>query len=496
MIKMIKNIKLKALILFIVLGTSTSCNKWLELKPQDGLVREDFWQTKEQLESTVIGAYSSLLNNSLVTNLFLWGELRADMIMPTPVTSIEEVNVTNGEIVPTNPLARWGTLYTTINYCNTIIEFGPTVMESDKTLTQTQLNAYLAEARGLRALMYFYLLRIWGEVPLQLKASSSDTKIEQLAKSSKEDVYNQIISDLTFAEANAVVTYGDINSNKGRITKYTVNAIQADVYLWGEEYNKCIGACDKIINSNNFGLVSTGNWFNNVFRFGNTNESIFEFQFHRQATNPWFNFFTGSVRRYQINPLVVIELYGQDALDPVNVKDRRADGYSFKNSDGSVWKYVGANENDAVKQEDSFRHWQVYRYADILLLKAEALAWVERGQEALDLVDLIRARAEALPESAMSVDPGQPLEVSEYILNERAREFAFEGKRWFDLLRNAKRNDYAHNEILTDVISEIAPPDRKILMIGKYSDPRFHYMPIHIEELQADKLLEQNPFYK
>lgn len=493
---MIKNIKFKALVLFIVLGSSTSCNKWLELKPQDGLVREDFWQTKEQLESTVIGVYSSLHDHDLITNMFLWGELRADMIMPTPVTRIEQVNITNGEIVATNPLARWESIYRTINYCNTIIEFGPTVMENDKTLTLSQLNAYLAEARALRGFMYFYLLRIWGEVPLQLKASSSDSKVEQLAKSTKEEVYNQIVDDLTFAETNAVVTFGNVASNKGRVTKYTVNAMQADVYLWGEEYEKCIAACDKIITSNNFGLVTQGTWFSTVFRQGNSNESIFEVQFHRQATNPWFNFFTGGGRQYTANPLTMLELYGLDALDPVNTKDARADGYSFKSSDGSIWKHIGANETESLKQEDSFRHWFVYRYADILLLKAEALAWVNRGQDALDLIEVIRTRAGALEESAMSADPGQPLEVTEYILKERAREFAFEGKRWFDLLRNAKRNNYENIGIITDVINEIAPADRKILMIGKYSDPRFHYMPIHVDELQADKLLEQNPFYK
>lgn len=493
---MVKNIKFKALALLMVLVSATSCNKWLELKPQNGIVREDFWQTKEQLESTVIGAYSSLLNNSLVTNLFLWGELRADMIMTTPITDINQVNVTNGEIVSTNPLSHWGILYNTINYCNTIIEYGPTVRENDQTLTQNQLNGYLAEARGLRAFMYFYLLRVWGEVPLQLTATASDTQVKLLAKSSKEEVYNQIVSDLTFAEANAVVTYGDQTSNKGRITKYTVNAMLADVYLWGEEYDKCIAACDKIISSNNFGLVSTSNWYSRVFHQGNSNESIFEFQFHRQATNPWFDFFSGDLKRYGVNPELLLELYGQDAVDPLNIKDARSDGFSYRSSDGAVWKHIGVSESQSLRREDSFRHWFVYRYADVLLMKAEALAWVDRGEDALDLVEVIRTRAEALDETAESPDPAVALEVSNYILKERAREFAFEGKRWFDLLRHAKRENYAHKEIITDVISEIAPPDRTILMIGKYSDPRFHYWPVHLSELQANDLLEQNPFYK
>lgn len=491
---MIKNIKYKVLVLLIVLVSSSSCNKWLELKPRDGLVREDFWQTKEQLESAVIGVYSSLLNQALVGNMFVLGELRADMVMVTEFTNLDMINFSNAEIVPSSSLARWADIYRTINYCNTVIEFGPTVIANDATLTQTQLNSYLAEAYGIRALMYFYLLRIWGEVPLQLSASSSDTKIEQLAKSTKEQVYSQIIADLDFAAANAVTTYGNVNSNKGRVTAYTVNAIQADVYLWGEEYTKCLEAIKKIEDSQTFGLISDENWFNTVFRQGNSNESIFEIQYHRQALNPWFFAFQNT-RKFQANTLFLNELYGQDALDPVNIKDSRAAGASFKGSDGSIWKYSGVNDNDGVIEADSYRHWIVYRYADILLMKAEALAWTERGTEALVEVDKIRTRAGALDNEPLP-DPGVALEVSNYILRERAREFAFEGKRWFDLLRHGKRNEYANKEIITDVISEIAPPDKKILMISKYSDPRFHYMPIHIEELQADKLLEQNPFYK
>ncbi|MEJ6980711.1 RagB/SusD family nutrient uptake outer membrane protein [Pedobacter sp. P351] len=499
---MIKNIKYKILLVMLVLS-STSCNKWLELKPQDGIVREDFWTTKEQLQSAVIGCYTSLLNPTLVTNMFIWGELRADMVVLNPSAGQrpEDVNYTTAEILPTSALVNWSSLYTTINYCNTVIEFGPQVLASDPTLTQQQLNGYLAEARALRGLMYFYLLRVWGEVPLQLKASSSDSNIEQLAKSSKEEVFNQIVSDLDFAAVNAVTTYGTrLNEpmDKGRITTYAVYAIQADVYLWMDKYEECVAACDKVINSGRFGLIEGGNagWFNTVFVQGNSAESIFEIQFDNQALNPWYNTFA-NVPRFVASALVTDELYGTDAVDPMNVKDVRGDGASFRVNDKFIWKHIGTNNiNNTVTANSSNRHWFLYRYADILLLKAEALAWLSRGQESLDLINVIRDRANALPVTEQSPDIASPEELSDYILAERAREFAFEGKRWFDLLRHAKRNDYARLDLITNMIATIAPSDIQQSMITKYRDVRSHYLPIAFSELQADKLLEQNAFYK
>jgi hypothetical protein len=496
---MTKNIKIKLLVLVLLLATS-SCKKWLDLKPQDGIVREEFWNTKEQLQSAVIGCYASMLTGTLVQNMFLYGELRADMLVATNFTFTSEIDIMNADIQSTNTMANWASLYSTINYCNTVIEYGPKVLESDGTLSQEQLDAYLAEAKGLRAYLYFNLLKVWGEVPLQLKASSSDSKIEQLPKSSKQEVYDQIVSDLEFAAKHAKNTYGNQDMDKGRLTRYSIYALQADVYLWDEKYAECIAACDKIIASNKFGLIDGKNpssWFFNVYSKGNSNESIFELQFDQQALNPWFNLLGNTGRRFTASPLIVPdEIFIVDGVNPDN-KDIRGDGGSFRASDGVIAKHVVSTHGGEgfLAETSSYRHWFVYRYADVLLLKAEALAWSNKGQEALSLVETIRTRANAVESTLESPDPTIAADVSDYILRERAREFAFEGKRWFDLLRHSKRNNYARINIITDVISKIARPDKQQSMITKYKDPRSHYLPIHISELQADKLLVQNPFY-
>ncbi len=494
---MIKNLKYTLLIVVLTL-TASSCNKWLELKPQDGIVREDFWKTKEQLQSAVIGCYTALLNPTLVQNMFIWGELRADMVTTHGSSSFanaNEVDFNDAEILSTNPLVNWSNLYTVINYCNTVIDYGPGVKENDETLTEQKLNAYLAEAKAIRAWMYFYLLRTWGEVPLQLKASSSDSRIEQLPKSSQEEIYNQIVEDLNFAAVNAVSTFGDRNSDKGRITRYSVYALQADVYLWMNKYEECIAACEKIRTSNRFGLIrDASQYYNSVFVQGNSNEGIFEIQFDSQALNPWFNSLASSGLKFKASEIVP-ELYGFNPDPSSFERDIRGENAAYR-ADLIIWKHVGTSDiATTVTATTSVRNWIVYRYADIELMEAEALVWSDRPNklaDALTLINDVRGRARALITTEEGPTDAQGM--SDYILRERAREFAFEGKRWYDLLRHSKRE--GRTELIIDAVSKVAVLDKQQSIINKLKDPRSHYLPIAFSELQADKLLVQNPFYK
>jgi len=498
---MIQKIKYLTLLVFAVMLT-TSCNKWLELKPEDGIIRQNFWKTKEDVKSAVIGCYSSLLGTT--STLFIWGEIRGDMLSPTLRTSTEQMDIMNGNILSSNSLTSWRVIYKTINYCNTVIDFAPLALESDKTFKEAELNSYLAEARAIRGLMYFTLLRSFGEVPLQLKSTSSDANLEQLIKNTQQEVYDQIVTDLTFAEQHALTTYGVRDQDKGRITRYTVNAIQADVYLWMEKYPECITACNKVIGSGQFGLIAGRNpngtinsqWFNTVFYNGNSNESIFEFQYDAQILNPFYSMLISGTKQFTGSNFVMDEMYTVDLVDD-QVKDIRGDLASIRAGDLTIWKFAGANNTgDLRTATSSYAHWFVYRYSDILLMKAEALAWTSKGQEALDLVKVIRTRANALITTEKSPDPLSSVEVSDYIMEERAREFAFEGKRWYDILRNAKRNNYTHLQYLLDIVVKTAPSDKQQFILNKYKDVRSHYLPINLYELQTDKNLVQNPFYQ
>ncbi|HSC40526.1 MAG TPA: RagB/SusD family nutrient uptake outer membrane protein, partial [Chitinophagaceae bacterium] len=388
-------------------------------------------------------------------------------------------------------------VYRTINYCNTVIDFAPGVLGKDNTLTQTQLNAYLAEARGLRALMYFYLVRSFRDVPLKLKSTSSDKDLEQLPKTGGDTVLAQVVSDLAYADSNAVVTFGNQGTDKGRLNKYTIKAIEADVFLWMNRYQDCENACNFIINSGKFGLIAgDGSWFNTLYYKGNSNESIFEFQYDAQKLNTFYAMFTTSRSRYLASADVMDNVFTIDYLNDNNY-DIRGPGASVRTSDGAIWKYLGVTYNVIRTADASYAHWFVYRYADILLMKAEALNQMGgRGPEALSLVYKIRNRANALAGTDLNPDPTDKNAMTDFILAERAREFAFEGKRWYDILRNAKRDNYARIDILLNMVAKTVPAALQQSAIGKYHDPNSHYFPIPFSEIQADPNLIQNPFYK
>jgi hypothetical protein len=484
----------------LLLGYS-SCKKRLDLKPPDGILAQDYWQTKEQVRAAVIGCYGSLLGDPSGTDkplselLFLWGELRADMLSPSLGITAEELDIMNVNTVATNSITNWRPVYRTINYCNTVISFAPKAMETDKTFTREALNGYVAEAKALRAMLYFYLVRSFGDVPLKTTPTSNDDEIVTIPKSPQQDVLAQIIADLNEAEPKAALTYGNQASDKGRITRYTINALQADVYLWMEKYPEALAACDKVINSKRFGLVAnTSAWYNTVFRTGNSNESIFEFQFDVQKINTFYNVFAIGKKQFIAANRVMDQVYG--SVDLNGFKDIRGDGASMRASDGLIWKYVGRNSSDLIASGDSYTHWFVYRYPDVLLMKADALAQMNRGQEALDIVYTVRNRANALSATDNHPDAANTDDVAKFILEERAREFMFEGKRWYDVLRYVKRNNYANIGYLLDLVAGIVPANTVHTSQTKMLDHNSHYFPIYFYELQTNKSLLQNPFYK
>ncbi|RZJ20600.1 MAG: RagB/SusD family nutrient uptake outer membrane protein [Acinetobacter sp.] len=483
--------------LLLLLVTACSCNKWLDLKPRDGITRQAFWKTKEDIQAAVAGCYTSLLaapptagDKALTEYLFLYGELRADMIAVGPGVTTEERDIFDVNIVPSSSLSSWATFYRTINFCNTVLDFAPAVKTNDPTLTDAQLNAYLSEALTLRAMMYFYLVRNWRDVPLKLTSSSKDTDLEDLPKTSGKVILEQIVADLKKAETMAVTTYGSTVVDKGRVNKFTVNALLADVYLWMDNYNGCLTECAKIIDSQRFAMQgATGSWYTNVFYNGSSTETIFELnnQLSTGSTpNIFYNLLVRSSRRFIASDYVSINIFAPDDIDPDRIFDIRAGNY-FDSGNANIVKYGTENP--------SYVNFQLYRITDVLLMKAEALAMTGAGQSALDIISDLRLKRNAVTATAETPDPADPDAICDYILNERAREFAFEGKRWYDILRIAKRDNYKRLNVLLDMVARTVSPALQQSAVTKFRDVNSHYLPINERELFSDPKLIQNPFY-
>jgi hypothetical protein len=492
----------KKLIFLFVVPLFISCDDALDLRPQDGIIREEFWQTKEDVQGAVIGAYSALLNSPpgvgdrpIPEYQFMWGELRGDMVLPTADASRDERDIATMNILPTNPLTNWSAFYRVINFCNTIIDLAPGAQEQDPTFSQEELDRFIGEALAIRAYMYFTLARTFGDVPLKLDATLSDTDNFQIAKTPQVEVLEQVALDLQEAEAKVPESFDTNMASKGRFTKYGVNAMQTDVFLWLNEYDNAIEAANKIINSGNFELIEANNsWFQTVFAEGNSSESIFELQYSLQNQNPFYNMFVERPR-YLVAPTVLEGVFGINRDEP-DEQDIRGERTSMVASNATIYKYSGLNSSELKARNAFDTHWFVYRYADVLLMKAEALNEIGDGEQALSIIEDVRERAEAIEMTAMPVSADDSDAITDYILAERARELAFEGKRWYDVLRNARRNNYERIDLIKSMAITSVPAELQQSVLAKLDNPNSHYLPIYFYELYANKALEQNPFYE
>lgn len=496
------------LAILLIFVTTVSCDNYLDLRPQDGIVREEFWKTKEDIRAAVIGIYSALLKSPPVIRvptggteyniseyLFMYGEFRADMVSPGGFTTTDQRDITTSNILSSNDLTSWAAFYRVINYCNTVIELAPAVLDKDPTLTKKQLDNYLSEALAIRAYLYFTLARTFKDVPLKLNATLSDAENFQLATTPQSQVFEQVVKDLALAEEYAVTDYGDTPSNKGRVTVYTINAMQTDVYLWMDKYTEALAAATKVTDSGKFALIAaSSSWGSKVFAQGNSSESIFEFQYSTTNLNPFYDMFR-SRPEFIASPTVLENVFGLD-FNNVTEIDYRGIQCSLIAGSNEICKYTRLNFDDYKAATDCDTHWFVYRYADVMLLKAEALAELDKGDDALAIINEVRTKHHAIGLTAQVVNPAIKSQVIDYILAERARELAFEGKRWFDVLRNARRNNYERLDLLLNMAMTNAPANQQQSILAKLKDPNSHYLPINEYDLYTNKALVQNPFYK
>lgn len=421
--------------------TFTSCDSFLDTLPLNEVVLENYWTKKDDVTSVLNSCYESLQSEASLTRMAVWGEMRSDNIIQKRTPSFDMQNILKEEILPTNSMCNWAVMYTTINRCNTLIHYAPSVQAIDPNYTETEMKANIAEATFIRDLCYFYLFRAYREVPMSFEASIDDQQTYVLPAVKLNDGLDMLIADLKSVENDAVrryfddskynnrdlVRYKEAKKNTSRITRYAIYALLADMSLWRGNYDDVIHYCDLIMDYkkesydarvqelgknefkdmqlfNNVPLIReatedapkiAGNSYNEIFGTGNSCESIFEICYNESGSNTFVhNYYNPSSNSQGYFGVQALYTEGiQAGNNSIFTKDdfraystliassgtSSIGKYSIKSIDIDMDKVTGANASwpGSSMRSSTDANWIVYRLTDVMLMKAEAL--IEKG---------------------------------------------------------------------------------------------------------------------
>ncbi len=603
------------------------------LLPDDKTVEEDFWQTKAQVTEMINGAYASMANTDLQERFIVWTSRADEIIVRGSLNNSSLNQINSANIQTTNAYCNWNSLYSVINNCNLVISKSADVMSIDPNYMEGDHRNNVAQMKALRSLCYFYLIRVFRDVPMILepyKESSTEMNVPQVAPAV---VLDQIIADLEEVKDMTLSTQGISTSDwtrYGYFTRDGVYALLADVYLWkgaiyGDEasYDKCIQCCDVIrdhrknapgtaLNSTLLTFDDDGYCLNpyytyyNVFGTRNNQESLFELQFTDNVALRNLYYKTANTATSQ--PMFfATDVFAKISNDDSHVFTKEGyktdvrgyeSVYNFNgggDGESMIRKFVAnqpsTRENtapDGTKQtspgDRSFtnyaQNWIFYRASDAILMKAEAMvekarlraaanaelansiAMATTPEDSLAIANQLRevniaiskynvtaarqvqitstrARQDNLSEmdstkyrvsdaefsgvpadlkayvttqvNAFNSFAGAADELELIVMEERAREFSFEGKRWFDMLRYNYRHTPGVNygTILGQQGGAFAKNYEEMLKLiarkytsgggsgvtSKMPTEPYLYMPIQQAEVDVNDALIQNPVY-
>ncbi|MCC7503791.1 MAG: RagB/SusD family nutrient uptake outer membrane protein [Saprospiraceae bacterium] len=424
-----------------------SCEKFLELEPQSQGVAVTntsadsvLYKSASEVEAALAGCYSDFKNEYYQLDYFVNGDAQSDDAYAggdNPANfQIDDYKL---DATNTNVSRDWAYLYSTVGKCNAVINNVGKV--SDPALTDTRKAEILGEASFIRAFMYFQLVQLWGDVPLQLQevTTISADNLDDIypiifpARAPKEEVYTQIIADLETALPRVRTT----NVHKGYVTKGAVNAMLAKVYATREphDWDKVNQYCDAVINGG-YALLAD---YNQLWSNANENsaEAIFEINYNGGITdgNWGTKIFRGlDWKKFNLpaNDLVAaFDAEGDNIRKNASVIFLDVSGkWSDPHWPQTHYPFINKWRNF---QEGSDQNYIFIRLADILLLKAEALNEMGDVDGAATLVNQIRSRV-SLPNTAAANQAAMRLAIEK----ERRLELAFEGHRWYDLKRTGR----------------------------------------------------------
>lgn len=511
--------KIKYIVLIVILAFQfTACNDWLTVLPENEQVSDEYWSSKEEVSSVLAAGYVYL--RDAVPYLIRWGELRGGAIW-TPVAG----NVTGGDLqtfqvtADDSYMCTWAPLYKVVNMANSVIANAEKVLQRDATFNEAVMNSYLTEAYFLRALSYFYIVRNWRDAPLITEPYETDKISYEKEKASAAEIIAQIKADITVALATGAAKekFEEDWATKGRATKWALHALMADVCLWNEEYDNAILSCNEILDATSAFrpvLVTDPTKWYELYYPGNSNGSIFEINWdqsdYSQSNNLASMFGTTSFT-YRYSEQMLLDWIEETRETGIENAVRTIyGGYvadvaaaNFENASiGYVWKYSGIGLQDQVRNsvDEQDPNFIVYRVADVMLMKAEAL--ISRGSDpetwgaAIDLINKVRTRSN-LPELTPVLEELSEGDMLELVLHERNMELAAEGKRWYDLLRLGKRDGFAYRDrFLVNMVVDYNNTANPAWIRSVLNNDDALYLPIETSELENNRKLVQNPYYQ
>lgn len=445
------------LIAIALLGFSfSSCSDFLEQNPQTDLSENDFYKTADDILSAVNGAYSSLQEGDIYGNWYVFGEIPSDNTRNQLSGSVTTQNEFDQFYIDTqnSMIANfWKAAYKVINRTNTILG------RIDGIEINTELaNRYKLECKFIRALMYFNLVRVYGDVPLVLKEISISESYDIL-REPKENVYNQIIADLKEAQ-DLPVSYS--TAEDGRATQGAAKALLANVYMTLHKYAEAETILAEIINSGRYSLLENTpgslniDGYKNVFSPVNHNskEGIFEIQFLKGGYGEGSNYANNFAPENSGTNVVAVGGTGGNNIPEMDIYNAYEEGDLRRDFSMSLGYYDNRKNNEWVESRyvckfmdvpyqnnDASNNYPVIRYADVILMYAEALNQNGKTAEACKYLNMTRRRGfgyqttEASPVDLQTTDKAQ---FALMVEQERRVELAFENHRWFDLIRTGR----------------------------------------------------------
>ncbi len=489
---------------FIVTGCT---DELLEQEPRHTVTYKLFWKTNRDVEAALNGMYSLVKSsyNGLTRNdvpnsrrwgswgdYIIYGEVRSgDWITPNNDSDWKNIMKNNLRAFPAlQDLQNWRLYFRTIEQANQIITHVP---EMTSNITEEEKKLAISQALFARAFIHFHMTRIWGDVPINLEIEN----VVPLERQKKEVVWATCVDDLTQALEGLPERYfvdgstGAVDNIKTRCyaTKGAAWALLAHIHMWQKEYQKTVDVIDKLEVTGLYRLLD-GSQYRTIFDEGLSDEGIFEI-FYDFNYGEYETYYGSALTWYFIRPFTtrtelsfsvakskIMEIfhYENDArvaeffMSIDEVTHTPMPGALDGEEDGIMFAKFRKEPNESYLFDNNVIIW---RYSEILLLKAEAEANIGNSDKALEYLNQIRDRA-----GIAQFNTSDKTVLIEEIMQERRRELIGEYQRFYDLLRLGWIHKF--NTFVTEADE---------LNGGGY-------WPVHDEAFLQNPQMEQNSFWE